>query len=85
MYINDIAESIQSNIRLVDTNFQSNQSDCQSLQKDLTKLETWEQELLMAFNPDKGEVIRITNKRIGGTEGCSPKACNNGMCGMVKE
>ena len=22
---------------------------------------------------------------IGGTDGCSPKACNNGMCSMVKE
>ena len=23
------------------------------------------------------------NKRNGGTEGCSSKACNNGMCSMV--
>ena len=23
--------------------------------------------------------------RIGGADGCSPKACNDGMCSMVKE
>ena len=68
MYINDTPESIQSNIRLFadDTSMciaSSNQSDYQSLQKDLTKLETWEQEWLMAANPDRCEIIRVTKKR----------------------
>ena len=41
----------------------SNQTDCQARQSALTKRETWESEWLLAFNPDKCEVIRITNKK----------------------
>ena len=41
----------------------SSKSDCQDLQRDLSKLETWEREWRMAFNPDKCEVIRITKKK----------------------
>ena len=68
LYINDMPDMIQSNIRLFadDTIMYltvSNQTDCQALQADLNKLETWESEWLMAFNPDKCEVIRITNKK----------------------
>ena len=68
MYINDITENIQSNIRLfADDTIMcltiSNKSDCQDQQRDLSKLETWERECLMAFNPDKCEVIRITKKK----------------------
>ena len=68
LYINDMPDMIQSNIRLFadDTIMYltvSNQTDCQALQADLSKLETWESEWLMAFNPDKCEVIRITNKK----------------------
>ena len=56
-------KSIQSNIRLFadDTIMYpviSNQGDCQSLQRDLTQLETWEQEWLMAFNPEKCKVTK---------------------------
>ena len=67
MYINDMHEKIQSSIRLFadDTIMYltiSNQSDCQTLQRDLSKHELWEREWLIALNPDKCEVIRITKK-----------------------
>ena len=65
LYINDMPDMIESNIRLFanDTIMYltvSNQAgpSNQALQSDLSKLETWESEWLMAFNPDKCEVIR---------------------------
>ena len=68
MYINDMLDSIKSSIRLFadDTITYltiSTQDDCHALQSDLTKLEAWEKEWLMAFNPDKCEIIRITKKK----------------------
>ena len=68
MYINDMPDSIKSSIRLfADDNIMyltiTNHSDCQALQSDLTTLESWESEWLMAFNPEKCEVIRITKKK----------------------
>ena len=68
LYINDMPDMIESNIRLfVDDTIMyltvSKHADCQTLQSDLSKLETWESEWLMVFNPDKCEVIRITNKK----------------------
>ena len=37
--------------------------DAESLQDDLNKLQDWEADWQMRFNPDKCELIRITNKR----------------------
>ena len=31
------------------------------------------------------ELNKTINNRIGGTDGCFPKACSNGMCSMAKE
>ena len=67
LHTNDMPDMIESNIRLFadDTIMYltvSNQTDCQALQSDLSKLETWESEKLMVLNPDKCEVVRITNK-----------------------
>ena len=40
-----------------------NNADCCQLQEDLDKLHKWEQKWQIAFNADKCEVIRITNKK----------------------
>ena len=41
----------------------SSQDDAESLQEDLDRLQEWERDWQMAFNPDKCEHIRITNKK----------------------
>ena len=66
-YINDLPDSIKSRARLFadDTIVYmkiSSQSDAQTLQDDLLKLEQWESDWSMEFNPDKCEVIRVTKK-----------------------
>ena len=67
-YINDLPESIKSKARLFadDTIVYltiSSQNDAQKLQSDLHKLEIWERDWSMEFNPDKCEVLRITRKK----------------------
>ena len=68
LYINDMPDTIQSNIRFfADGTIMyltvSNQTNCHTLQNDLTKLENWEMEWMMSSNPDKREVIRVANKK----------------------
>jgi hypothetical protein len=38
-------------------------TDCHTLQSELHKLEKWEEEWLMSFNPDKCEIIHISRKQ----------------------
>ena len=69
MFINDMPENIESSIRLFadDTIMYltmltiSNQSDCQALQRHQNL--NYGREWLMAFNPDKCKVIRVTKKK----------------------
>ena len=68
MYINDMPDSVRSTVRLfADESLLyrviSSAKDATALQEDLDKLQQWEKDWLMAFNPDKCELIRITNKR----------------------
>ena len=68
VYINDMPETISSTARLfADDSFVyrivRTEEDQALLQEDLDKLQKWERDWLMQFNPDKCEVIRITNKR----------------------
>ena len=66
--INDLLDSLKSRIRLfaddttVYLTIHSN-SDRGTLQNDLYKLEQWEANWPIEFNPDKCEVIRVTEKK----------------------
>ena len=66
--INDMPETICSTVRLIVDDSLVNriirsEENQALLQEDLDKLQKWENDWLMPFNPDKCEVMRITNKR----------------------
>ena len=71
-YINDLPNQVSSTVRhfaddcLLYRNINTTY-DAKTLQKklqeDIDKLQTWEADWLMEFNPDKCEIIRITNRR----------------------
>ena len=68
VYINDLPSQVLSQTRLFADDCLlyrtiNNADDTIALQKDLDALQHWEQKWQMHFNPDKCEVIRITNKR----------------------
>ena len=68
IYINDLPARVSSTAclfaddcllyRTINT-----EKDSRALQEDLDHLQEWEQDWQMMFNPDKCEMIRITNKR----------------------
>ena len=67
-YINDLPNQVSSTVRLFadDCLLYRNINtthDAETLQEDIDKLQTWEATWLMEFNPDKCEIIRITNRR----------------------
>ena len=67
-YINDLPETVKSRTRLFadDTIVYltiMGQTDANSLQDDLHRLELWERDWAMEFNPDKFEVLRINRKK----------------------
>lgn len=68
VYINDLPSRVKSTARLFADDCLLyrrivNEEDTITLQEDLNQLQVWESEWLMSFNPEKCEVIRITNKR----------------------
>ena len=76
VYINDLPQSVTSTSRLFADDCLlyrnvNNTADSDALQKDLESLQDWEQRWQMSFNPDKCEIIRITNKTSTITNGYS--------------
>ena len=68
VYINDLPECVTSTPRLFADDSAlyrviDSTEDAKALQDDLDRLQAWEAKWSMEFNPDKCEVIRITNKR----------------------
>ncbi len=66
--INDLPECITSTACLFANDcllyrIISTTTDAMALHQDLNNLQKWEDDLLMAFNPDKCEVLHMTNKR----------------------
>ena len=68
VFINDLPDAVTSSIRLFADDallyrrIKSNE-DVYALQDDLNHLQAWEKDWQMAFNPDKCEVLRVTNKK----------------------
>ena len=68
LYINDLPTQFKSNSRLFADDSLiyrkiRTEEDVKALQADLDRLQQWEQDLLMSFNPNKCEVIHVTRKR----------------------
>ena len=67
-YTNDFPDQVSSTARLFadDCLLYRNinaTADADKLQSDIDNLQKWEADCLMEFNPDKCEIIRITNRR----------------------
>jgi hypothetical protein len=67
-YINDLPDATNSTIRLFADDALlyrriNSISDAEKLQEDLIALQEWENKWQMSFNPDKCEVLRITQKK----------------------
>ena len=68
LYINDLPDSVRSPTRLFADDsllYRKIKSavDSAILQEDLNRLQQWEQDWMMSFNPSKCEVLRITKKK----------------------
>ena len=68
LYINDLPEQIHSKVRLFadDTAIYltvDSKNNCKTLQQDLQKLEAWEKNWELDFNPSKCQVLHISRSR----------------------
>ena len=70
VYINDLEENVGGLISKFadDTKIggvSDSARDCQKIQQDIDRLETWAQKWQMAFNPDKREVMHFGGSNLG--------------------
>ena len=88
-YINDLSSCVSSNVRLFandSTLYKQIKSimDCQSLQCDLTKLESWERIWGMCFHQDKCNIIRMTRKNTSYPSQLRPERSSTCNCNTNK-
>ena len=67
LYINDLLDNVQSSVRLsVDAallyGIVASDADCDLLQSDLRRLESWQYHWQMEFNPSKRKIVTISHK-----------------------
>ena len=83
LYINDLPDNLQSSVKLFADDalfygFIASDTDCDHLQDDLWKLEQWQNQWQMQFNPSKCKVLCISNTR-------SPPVKKYTLCGVELE
>lgn len=83
LYINDLPDNLQSPVKLFADDALlygviANDTDCDHLQDDLQKLEQWQNQWQMKFNPSKCKILCISNKR-------SPPVKKYTFCGVELE
>ena len=67
LYINDLPDNVQSSVRLFADDallycIAASDSDCDLLQSDLHRLESWQYHWQMEFNPSKCKIVTISYK-----------------------
>ena len=83
LYINDLPDNLQSSVKLFADDALlygviASDTDCDRLQEYLRKLEQWQNQWQMQFNPSKCKVLYISNKR-------SPPVKKFPLCGVELE
>ena len=67
LYINDLPDNVQSSVRLSADDallygIVASDADCDLLQSDLRRLESWQYHWQMEFNPSKRKTVTISHK-----------------------
>ena len=83
LYVNDLPDNLQSSVNLFADDALlygviASDTDCDHLQDDLQKLEQWQNQWQMQFDPSKCKVLCISNKR-------SPPVRKYTFCGVELE
>ena len=67
LYINDLPDNVQSSVRLFADDallldIVASDADCDPIQSDLRRLESWQYHWQMEFNPSKSKIVIISLK-----------------------